>query len=266
MNSGTVSISNLTSEDKTFLIHKNSLMSLESYQLTPSDKRDVFQAHREKLGDSFGFDWHKMFMADQENKDGSFFEITQDYVDAFPNGWSDIPEDILIVTDKVPGVVIGHPVADCPVVMMCDLKKGAVAVGHCSAEMINKHLPVHIFDALRESFDARAEDIVAYVGACAGKDWTYDCYPKWATDESVWDGAIFEKDGLYYIDLSIALDQQLSSCGISAVTYNPNNTRTCPMYYSNSMFLTHPQKYGRHFEGVFFDMPKDKKRKQKTIR
>ena len=50
----------------------------------------------------------------------AFFEIDRDYVEANPNGWTDIDEDILVVTKKTPGVVIGHPVADCPVVMTAD--------------------------------------------------------------------------------------------------------------------------------------------------
>ena len=46
----------------------------------------------------------------------------------------------MIITDSVPGVVIGHAVADCPVVMMVDEKRGVAAIGHCSAEMIDKKL------------------------------------------------------------------------------------------------------------------------------
>lgn len=72
----------------------------------------------------YDFDWYKMFMANQKTKDGSYFEITNDYLEANPDGWSDISEDILIVTDKTPGVVIGHHVADCPVIVMEDKRKG----------------------------------------------------------------------------------------------------------------------------------------------
>ena len=89
-------------------------------------------------------------MADQLDKCGTYFNITEEYVRDNPKGWSDIREDILIVNDKVPGVVIGHPVADCPVIMMTDKNKGVAAIAHCSAELIDKKLPIFILNALKE--------------------------------------------------------------------------------------------------------------------
>ena len=141
---------------------------------------------RSIVGEVHGFDGRKMFMADQVYKNGSYFEITEDYVRAHPEGWTDIPEDILIVTDKTPGVVIGHPVADCPVVMAYDKSKKAVAIGHCSAALIDKKMPMMIIDALEDAHASRDEDIQVYVSACAGKSWTYDTYPSWAKDSTVW--------------------------------------------------------------------------------
>ena len=85
------------------------------------ERQRIFMERRMKVGEDFGFDGHKMFMADQTDKCGTWFEIDEDYVEANPNGWSDISEDILVITDRVPGVVIGHPVADCPVVMAFDI-------------------------------------------------------------------------------------------------------------------------------------------------
>ena len=96
----------------------------------------------------YDFDWYKMFMANQKTKDGSYFEITNDYLEANPDGWSDISEDILIVTDKTPGVVIGHPVADCPVIVMEDKRKGVTAMAHCSADLIDKKMPMMIADTI----------------------------------------------------------------------------------------------------------------------
>ena len=88
--------------------------------MSASERAEDFLERRVQMGKYFGFDGAKMFMADQVDKTGSYFEITPEYVKANPNGWTDINQDILVITDKVPGVVVGHPVADCPVVMMVD--------------------------------------------------------------------------------------------------------------------------------------------------
>ena len=108
MNGGTMRLSNITEFDKKMLasIHSLNIEDLNDYELTKDDKRVIFNSHRLAFGKENGFDWRKMFMADQKTKDGSYFEITRDYVEANPNGWTDIDEDILIITDKVPGVVV----------------------------------------------------------------------------------------------------------------------------------------------------------------
>ena len=261
MNAGTIRYANLTEEDKKMLaeLHNIEVKDLESYDLTP-DRGRIFRLHRERMGEAFGFDGRHMFMADQEHKKGSHFIINQDYIEANPNGWTDIPEDILVVTDKLPGVVIGHPVADCPVVMMVDKKQGISAIGHCSAEMIDKKLPMMIGEVLRGTFGSRAEDIYSYVSSCAGDTWTYDFFPKWAQDLRVWDRCIEEgEDGLFHIRLKPAVLKQLLAIGVQAknIRFSMDDTITDDHYYSNSMASktgkdTSP-KFGRHFAGLFYD-------------
>lgn len=254
MNSGTVRLANLTSSDRELIMHRHNLSTMDGFtdsDITREDKSVIFNKHREELGKAFGFDGSKMFMADQVNKDGSYFEITPEYVEANPKGWTDINEDILVVTDKVPGVVIGHPVADCPVVMMADEKRGVAAIGHCSAEMIDKKLPIMIHRAIKE-YGSSNEDIEVLVSACAGSDWTYDCYPKWATDSEVWKDAIREEDGMFKIDLRKAIKKQLDSIGLENVIYNLDDTITNDEYYSNSAARVKSYKQGRQFEGLYF--------------
>lgn len=230
---------------------------------TPEEIKAWFLARRMMAGREFGFDGHKMFMADQVHKSGSYFEITEDYVRENPNGWSDIPEDILIISDKVPGVVIGHAVADCPVVMMEDPIKGVAAVAHCSAEMVDKKLPMMLADALVEAYGSSDEDIITYVSACAGDSWTYDSFPKWATDKRLWEDSIYaDENGIFHIDLRKAIRKQLEERHIDLrrTTFNMDDTITNPNYYSNSAAspygLNDSCKSGRHFAGLFY--PKTK--------
>lgn len=236
--------------------------STMSKELTKEEKNAIFMEHRMAVGEEYGFDGRKMFMADQLDKVGTYFEITQDYVNANPNGWTDIREDILIATDKVPGVVIGHPVADCPVVIMHDVKKNVCAIAHCSAELIDKKIPMMIADALLHTYESCDEDIITYVSACAGTSWTYDSYPSFAKDIDVWKNCIEEEKGIFRINLRKAVNRQLNERNISNgnIKYNMDDTITNPHYYSNNAAspygLNDQSKYGRNFAGAFYKVKK----------
>ena len=218
------------------------------------DRERIFLDRRLRVGDDFGFDGHKMFMADQKTRDGSWFEIDEDYVEANPNGWSDIDEDILIITDDTPGVVIGHPVADCPVVMAFDRAQGVTAIAHCSADLVDIKMPMMVIDALLDSYGSYDEDILTYVSMCAGKSWTYDSYPKWAKDTKIWDRAItLGEDGLYHIDLKSVVIKQLLDRKVGEIVVSPIDTIVDPLYYSNSAaFNGDKYKDGRNFAGTFY--------------
>ena len=218
-----------------------------------------FMKHRKKLGEFYGFDPNKFFMADQLDKSGTYFEITEEYVEDNPKGWSDIPEDILVISKDVPGVVIGHPVADCPVVMVSDSRRGVSAIGHCSCELIDKRLPMMVADALVDAYGSYDEDLHIYVSACAGEDWIYQNYPRWAEDYDFWKDCIYEEDGIFKIDIRKALSKQFNDRNIKKenIVYNPADTITDKNYYSN--FASSPNglgdksKLGRHFAGLFYD-------------
>ena len=227
--------------------------------LSEEDCAKLFLENRMKLGRNFGFDGHKMFMADQIDKRGTYFEITEEYVRENPNGWSVIPEDILLINDKVPGVVIGHAVADCPVVMMEDPVKGVSAVAHCSAEMIDKKLPMMLADALVDAYGCREDNILTYVSACAGDNWTYNIFPKWANDTKMWEEGIFaDETGNFHIDLRKVIRKQLEmrKIDLANATFNMDDTITNPNYFSNNASspygLNDSTKSGRHFAGIFY--------------
>lgn len=257
MNTSSISLSNLSGLDKFYLYAVFGVLVDHDSKLNSEIRQIIFERHRRAMADHYGFDASKIFIADQKNKDGSSFEITREFVEANPDGlMASIPEDILITTDKVPGVVIGHPIADCPVVMAADLRKGAVAIAHCSAELIDKKMPMMVVDALQRAYDSKDDDIVAYISACAGSDWSYDTYPRWATDRKLWDGAIIEENGVFKIDMRKVIENELLERNIHTMKFNMDNTRTNPNYYSNSMASPNggndPTKAGRNFAGVFF--------------
>ena len=253
MNTRDITFDNLTYEDKELLCKKYhiDISGFQDYiKNMPSDiwkanKKEIFKTHRIKFGETIGFNWKHMFMADQDvKKSGS-------------RGWSDIAEDLLVIKNDVPGVVIGHPVADCPVVMMIDQKQNIAIVGHCSGALIDEKLPMMISETLRSKYDSRLDDICTYVSACAGDTWTYDSIPGWASDKTFWDKYITynPEEKLFHIDLRVALLEQFIRSGLDTdkMTFNLDDTITDTRYYSNAMKDVDPSRNGRHFAGLYFD-------------
>lgn len=232
-----------------------------SGDVSKEEARRLFLENRMAFGREFGFDGHYMFMADQKKGDGSYFNVTSDYVLEHPNGWSDIEEDILHVSADCPGVVIGHAVADCPVIIMSDYEKGITGIAHCSAALIDKGLPLMLADSLLDAAYSSDDSLNVYVGACASDKWIYDIYPPFAKDEKLWKDAIWvDDDGFYHIDMRKAIAQQLKERNIdfSKVRFNMDDTISNPNYFSNSLGRLDEAKAGRHFTGAFYDKPKIK--------
>ncbi|MBQ2640298.1 MAG: laccase domain-containing protein [Bacilli bacterium] len=228
---------------------------------TAEQRRQDFFLNRCNAAYHYGFDPRMTFMALQNDKKGTYKKLDREYVEAYADGWdADIDEDILLITEDIPEVVIGHPVADCPVVMMTDYKNGISAIGHCSAEMIDKKLPMMIADALVEAAGSKDEDIYTYVSACAGSNWTYDKWPDWAKDKELWKEAIYQdKKGIFHIDMRTVISKQLHErniLGIRKVKFNQDDTITNPYYFSNSAAspygLNDKSKAGRNFAGLFY--------------
>lgn len=270
MNGGTIRYTNITDADKKMIKDMQNLKTLEEvrdldFAHNKNLRNAMFKQHRQAFAEAEGFDWRKMFMADQDNLDGSVFEVTQEYVEANPDGWTNIPEDILMMRENLKGVALGHPVADCAVVTAEDRKQGITAVAHCGGEMIDKRIPQMTIEALyREG--SKPEDIIVNVGARAGDSWVYtDNKPKWATDEQVWDqtGAIVPgqmmKDGKmvdsYAVRQDNALAYEFAQVGIPAenIIWDTHDTIIDPMYYSNSAASNgKAEKFGRQFVGAIY--------------
>ena len=259
MNISSVHFCNLTDRDKSLLMkihHFSDINELKNYSFTRSDQEIIFTEHRKDIGFDYNFDWHKMFMADQAYLNGSVFEITKDFVLDNPSGWPNIPEDILMIRKNLDGVLIGQPVADCPVVIAEDRKQGITTVTHSGGKMIDKKIPIAAIEALyREG--SNPGDIYVRVGACAGKKWHYEKnMPDWAKDKQLWNQAITyrKKDDSYYIDLRKALALEFQSIGLDKnnISYDFHDTISNPQYYSSSQATTDESKYGRHLIGAIY--------------
>lgn len=238
----------------------NTAASFYPMKMSLEKRQASFLKKRKKLAKENDYDYKKFFMASQTLKDGSYCVLTDELISRYDDGWLlDIPEDILIITRNTPGVVVGHPIADCPVIIMNDKSRGVTAVGHCSAEMVDNLLPINIFLALEKEFGTTRSDVKVYVSSCISDKWEYDSFPSFAKNKEVWLGAISEvhtmdKDTYYNIDIRKAIFKQLLSIGIKPkdIYWNMDDTLTDTNYYSNSGARIDPKKKGRNFAGAYY--------------
>ena len=224
---------------------------------TKEEIKKEFNLSREKLGLEYGFDGHKIYIADQLDKKGTYFEITNEYAESYPEGWTDIKEDILVMNENVKGVAIGHSVADCPVVVAYDRRQKVVAIAHCGGRETDLMIPAMTIDALASSYNSKANDIIAYISAGADKDsYLYETYPNWIKNEKLWDGKIIEdENGLFHIDLKGTIEKELLERKIDKnnITMSKVDTITNDGFYSNyAEAHGNKEKAGRNFAGACF--------------
>ncbi len=246
-------------DTKNYYGNMNTVARFYPSSLPASYRKEDFLKRRLILGEEKGFDGHKMFMADQKDKNGTYRIMNDCEILTAKDGWDvSIKEDILVTTDKEPGIVVGHPVADCPVVIINDCENNVTAVCHCSGELVDKKLPLLTFEALHKAekelgFTFEDKNVFAYVSACAGPNWMYDSYPKWATDEKVWENSIIEREnGVFNINIRQAIFDQFNECGLCNVNFKLTDTITSPDYYSHSASFTNRSKAGRQYIGAFY--------------
>ncbi len=233
-------------------------------------KKDLYE-RRMKLGQEYGFDGRKMMIPVQKSlkerckyPDGKYVvlndcpEVYRDDVDLWDY---DYDTDIMVMKQGLDGVMMGYPSADCPVIIMQDRKTKTLAFAHCSADCIDRELPMMIADSLNQVSNTKDEDILVYVGPMASsKNYAYNNYPKWATNDKIWKYCIKEKNGLFYIDLRRAIIMELALRNIQYGNVEISNidTITDPAYYSNhATYQGAVNKNGRILVGALFLNDKD---------
>ena len=240
-------------------------------------KEDMTQAEIEQdllkrrliLGKKHGFDGKKIIVPTQKNHqnpnlypDGTYQTVSQLPLNQVTDLWNlSVVGDILLLDDTKPGIVIGFPAADCPVLIAFDLKQQVAALAHCGAEYINRELPIDLLKSLENEANSKRSDMMVYLSSCAGKEYCYDQFPHWATNQSVWKNHIQKNGFHYFIDLRGSIVDLLKRYYISPsqLIINDQNTITDPLLYSNSAtYRKVPNKNGRYLVGCFF---KDEKRK-----
>lgn len=233
----------------------------ENYSL--EERKKVLQSVKNKVGKKYQFDGNHIFQPYQKDvekdvdyPDGKYIKISEkDLVKE--DYWDEkLPCDILMIDTEYPNIVIGHRMADCPVIIAEDIKKQVVAVSHCGASQINREVPRLTIEALKKEKNSNSEDIHVYIGSCIKKEnYKYDRYPLWATNKKVWENKITLRDGIYYIDLISAIKKQLKDENIPLenITESPYDTLLSDDYYSHTEAHNNPDyQQGQNFVGCFY--------------
>lgn len=230
---------------------------------TEAQIREKLSKVKIKLGKKYGFNGNHILQPCQKDvepnldyPDGQYTKINKKFLTKKDYWYEKIPADIILIDTEFPNVVIGHRMADCPVIIAEDIKKQVVAVAHCGSRQINREVPKWTIQSLKKEINSNQEDIHVYIGSCIKKEnYQYDKYPSWATNKTVWQDCIRKKENKYYIDLVFAIKKQLKKEKITEknITVSPVDTYTNENYYSHTKEKQeNPQNIGQNFVGCFY--------------
>ncbi len=232
---------------------------------TDQDIKASLQKVKDKIGKKYHFNGNHILQPQQKDvektidyEDGKYTKITKEILNKEDYWDIKIPCDILLIDTTLPNTVIGHRMADCPVIIAEDTRHHVAAVSHCGAHQINREVPKLTIEALKKEVKSNTEDIHVYIGSCIKKEsYQYDKYPYWATNEEVWKNCIENKNNIYYIDLVSAIKKQLLKDDIQEknITVSKIDTYTNKNYYSHTEEVKNPNcEIGQNFVGCFYKL------------
>lgn len=228
--------------------------------ITDNEIFEEIKKSRIRLGEKFNFSGLKMFQVKQKMEDNNTYpdnkwiEINESYMTKEDFFKEEIEADILVITDKYKKVALSHRMADCPVLIVEDRNQGISAIAHCGFYHINRGLPRALIKIMISEFKSEENDLYLYIGSHIHKEnYIYDKYPEKATNREIWNGAIEEKGGKYYIDLEKAIRNQLSDFKLGEIKVSPINTATDENYASHrEASLGNKSKLGQNIVGFYY--------------
>lgn len=228
--------------------------------LSAEEIEEKIKKARIHLGNRFNFSGLKMFQPNQKMEDNNSYPdnktviLDEKYMKKEDFFVEKIDADILIIEERFPKIAVAHRMADCPVLIAEDRQKGVTALAHCGIYHINRGLPKEIIKSLIDNFQSNPKDIYLYIGSHIKKEsYTYNNFPKKATNEEIWKGAIKEKEGVYYIDLEQAIRNQLKEFRLAEIKVSEIDTATHPNYASHKKELEGDvTKKGQNIVGFYY--------------
>lgn len=228
-------------------------------EYTEKDIYESYKKDRVKLGEKYGFSGLKMFHPKQKKEDNDLYPdnkmivLNELYMKKDDYFKEILEADIVVLSNKYHNIAVAHNMADCPILIAEDRRKGVTALAHCGMQQINRRLPQAMIDSLIKNFNSKPEDIYLYIGSHIWKEsYIYDKYPPKATDKEVWNKAIIKKGNNYHIDLMRAIKNQLKNYNLAEIRTTNIDTYTNQDYASHRASFINKNKIGQNIVGFYY--------------
>ncbi len=227
---------------------------------TAEDIYNKIKEARLKLGKKYNFDGLKMFQVTQKMEDSDVYPdnktviIDESYMTKEDYFKEKILADILIINEKYKGIVLSHRMADCPVLILEDRKKGYTGIVHCGIYHINRGLPKAFIEQMIKCCNSDTNDLYLYIGSHIKKEsYIYDSYPKIATNQEIWKDAIIKEEDGYHINLMKAILNQIECFNLKEINISSIDTATTKNYASHYAFHHgNKAKIGQNIVGFYY--------------
>lgn len=228
--------------------------------ITNQEIFEEIKKSRIRLGKKCGFSGLKMFQVTQKMEDNNSYPdnkyvmLDDNYMMREDFFKEEIKADILLISNKYKRIALAHRMADCPVLILEDRKQGITAIVHCGFYHINRGLPKEFINIMITKFNSKPNNLYLYIGSHIHKEnYIYDKYPEKATNKDIWEDAIEEKDGKYYIDLEKAIRNQIKNFDLAEIKVSTIDTATNKDYASHREFtLGNKEKAGQNIVGFYY--------------
>ena len=257
-------------------------MDFSSKEKAIKETKEKYEENMQKVGKEYGFDGKKLVVPYDNGikyRPGEYF-IADEKIYQKDKNLKKVktPGDIVLLKKDNPGITIGYPVSDDPVVIMEDQKKGITALAHCGLRQIGDRVPLHMINALKKEAGSSLDDIKVYISSNLKQESNRIILKPKAikNNPDLWKGCIKKRFTFYQgqntiqklINLSIGLicsniDQEqaiinmITNIGIPEenITVNKKNTYTEATLYSStkSKMLHEPVIDGKYLVGAYYE-------------
>ena len=116
----------------------------------------------------YGFDGSKIIVPNDKfcTETGSYFIADEKiYSEKKDLIYVKKAKDIVLLKSDNPGIVIGYPVSDDPVVIIEDKENQISALAHCDLNKISKKVPIHMIKSLKQEANSNIKNLKVYISS-----------------------------------------------------------------------------------------------------
>lgn len=156
---------------KSFFIDYNDEFKKKSYEEKAKEIKRLkkeFLKNRITMCEKYGFDGRKIIIPNDKfcKETGSYFIADEKiYSEKQDLIYVKKAKDIVLLKSDNPGIVIGYPVSDDPVVIIEDKENQISALAHCDLNKISKKVPIHMIKSLKQEANSNIKNLKVYISS-----------------------------------------------------------------------------------------------------